>query len=97
LGDYEVGHSLFSYFPLAAYAPLVFAFVGGNLLQLYSGHEPAVCIGLFRKHYPPENLSVGDNYATFHFSFSHEPLLVKALLALSLNRWLDSQGGTHNA
>jgi hypothetical protein len=62
-------------------------------LQLYAAAEPVVCIGLFRKHHPPEQLTVGDNYATFYFRFLHRPLLVNALLALSLNRWLDSQNG----
>jgi hypothetical protein len=66
----------------------------GFLLQLYTGHEPDVVrIGLFRKHRPPEELSVGDNYATFYFGFLHEPLLFNALLALSLNRWLDFENG----
>jgi hypothetical protein len=67
--------------------------LGDFFLQLYAAPEPAVCIGLFRKHNPPEQLAVGDNYATFFFSFLHRPLLVNALLALSLNRWLDSQDG----
>jgi hypothetical protein len=62
----------------------------GILLQLYGAHGPAeVCIGLFRKHRPPEELIVGDNYATLYFRFLHGPLLLNALLALSLNRWLD--------
>jgi hypothetical protein len=72
---------------------IVFAVVGGFFLQLYAAHEPAVCIGLFHTHHPPERIEVGDNYATFSFSFLHRPLLVNALLALSLNRWLDSQVG----
>lgn len=58
--------------------------------ELYAAFEPVVCIGLFRKHHPPEQLSVADNYATFQFRFLHRPLLLNALLALSLNRWLDS-------
>jgi hypothetical protein len=73
-----------------------FSVVGGSwviFLQLYAAHEPDVCIGLFRKHYPPEENSVGDIYATFFFKFVHEPLLLNALLALSLNRWLDFQDG----
>jgi len=61
--------------------------------DLYVAAVPAVCIGIFRKHHPPEQLAVGDNYATLYFSFLHRPLLVNALLALSLNRWLDSQDG----
>ena len=87
------------YFPLAAYVPLVsitlglILLLGDFFLQLYAAPEPAVCIGLFRKHHPPEQLAVGDNYATFFFNFLHRPLLVHALLALSLNRWLDSQDG----
>ena len=73
-----------------------FSVVGGSwviFLQLYAAHEPDVCIGLFRKHYPPEENSVGDIYATFFFKFVHGPLLLNALLALSLNRWLDFQDG----
>jgi len=65
---------------------------GGNY-DLFAAREPAVCIGLFRKHHPPEQLEVGDSYATFFFNFLHRPLLVNALLALSLNRWHDSQDG----
>jgi hypothetical protein len=65
-----------------------------TFLQLYAIHDNEVLIGLFRKHQPPEMLEVGDNYATFYFRFSHQPLLLHALLALSLNRWLDSQAGT---
>jgi hypothetical protein len=96
-GDYEVSHSISLYVPLAAYAPLVsiawdcFCCCWGIFWQLYAAFEPAVCIGLFSKHHPPEQLAVGDNYATFFFRFLHRPLLVNALLALSLNRWLDSQ------
>jgi hypothetical protein len=64
------------------------------LLQLYAAHEPDVVrIGLFRKHRPPEELSVGLNYATFYFVFLHGPLLLNALLALLLNRWLDFEDG----
>jgi hypothetical protein len=62
-------------------------------VQLYAAHEPDTCIGTFRKHHPPEILAVGKNYATFFFGFSHEPLLLHALLALCLNRWLDLQDG----
>ena len=62
-------------------------------MQLYGDFEPVVRIGLFRRHYPPEQILVGDNYAAFYFRFLHSPLLVNALLALSLNRWLDSQDG----
>ena len=67
----------------------------GNVEQLYSTHaqDTEILIGLFRKHQPPEALEIGDNYATFYFRFSHPPLLLHALLALSLNRWLDSQAG----
>ncbi|KAI0296050.1 hypothetical protein BC826DRAFT_261638 [Russula brevipes] len=65
----------------------------GNALQLYAAHQPDVVIGLFRRHQPPEPLAVGDNYATFYFTFSHQRLLLHALLALSLNRWLDLQDG----
>ncbi|KAI0003347.1 hypothetical protein BJV74DRAFT_526037 [Russula compacta] len=61
--------------------------------DLYAAHEPEdVCIGLFRQHERPEVLDIGINYATFYFSFWHESLLLHALLALSLNRWFDSQG-----
>lgn len=59
--------------------------------DLYAAHEPDTLIGLFRMHRPPERLVVGDNYATFFFPFSHEPLLLHALLALCLNRWLDRE------
>jgi len=52
-------------------------------------------IGYFRKHQPPEVLSIGINYATFYFQFQHEPLLLRALLALCLNRWLDAQGSAN--
>jgi hypothetical protein len=58
-------------------------------LQLYAAHEPDTLIGLFRMHHPPELLNVGTNYATFFFVFFYEPLLLRALLALCLNRWLD--------
>ncbi|KAI0253856.1 hypothetical protein BJV78DRAFT_1152686 [Lactifluus subvellereus] len=61
--------------------------------DLYAAHEPDTLIGLFRKHRPEEVLSVGKNYATFYFSFSHGPLLLHSLLALCLNRWLDLQDG----
>lgn len=71
----------------------IFRVVGLNFLQLYAADGPDVCIGLFRRHNPPEELAVGDSYATFFFSFLHPPLLLNALLALSLNRWLDFQGG----
>jgi hypothetical protein len=65
-------------------------FVGaGAISQLYAAHEPDMLIGMFRKHRPPEVLAVGKNYATFFFTFSHEPLLLHGLLALCLNRWLD--------
>jgi len=64
-----------------------------GLLQLYAAHEPDTCVGLFRMHRPPEPLTVGDNYATFYFVFLHEPLLLQALLALCLNRWLDREAG----
>lgn len=67
--------------------------VGGVFLQLYAADEPDVRIGLFRKYNPPEELTIGDNYATFFFYFLHAPLLLNALLALSLNRWLDFQDG----
>jgi hypothetical protein len=65
----------------------------GFRLQLYAAHNSNgdVRIGIFREHHPPEKTTVGDIYATFYFRFSHEPLLLHALLALSLNRWLDSQ------
>ncbi|KAH9038983.1 hypothetical protein EDB85DRAFT_363811 [Lactarius pseudohatsudake] len=56
-----------------------------------SANEPDVCVGLFRMHRPPEQLSVGDNYATLYFVFLDEPLLLHALLALCLNRWLDRE------
>ena len=62
-------------------------------LQLYAAHEPDTLIGLFRMHRPPEVLTVGNNYATFFFVFLHEPLLLRALLALCLNRWLDREMG----
>ncbi|KAH9977288.1 hypothetical protein BGW80DRAFT_844682 [Lactifluus volemus] len=65
---------------------------GGNY-DLYAAHEPDTCIGTYRKHQPPEALAVGKNYATFFYGFSHEPLLLHALLALCLNRWLDLQNG----
>ena len=61
--------------------------------QLYATHDTEILIGHFRKHQPPESLEIGDNYATFYFRFSHPPLLLHALLALCLNRWLDSQAG----
>jgi len=61
--------------------------------DLYAANEPDVRIGMFRKHNPPEELTIGDIYATFYFNFLHAPLLLKALLALSLNRWLDFQDG----
>ncbi|KAF8479082.1 hypothetical protein DFH94DRAFT_39379 [Russula ochroleuca] len=61
--------------------------------DLYAAHEPDVRIGLFRKHHPPEENSLGDIYATFNFEFVHEPLLLNALLALCLNRWLDFHDG----
>jgi len=61
--------------------------------DLHAANDPDTVVGLFRKHQPPEVLPVGDNYATFYFGFSHEPLLLHALLALCLNRWLDSQEG----
>jgi hypothetical protein len=98
-GNYEVSHSISPYVLGGLRAPCVhrfgtvFAVVGGFSLQLYAAFEPAVCIGLFCKHHPAEQLAVGDSYATFFFSFLHRPLLVNALLALSLNRWLDSQDG----
>ena len=57
-------------------------------LHLYAAHEPDVCIGLLGKHYPPEENSVDDIYAAF-FKFVHRPLLLNALLASSLSRWLD--------
>ncbi|KAI0303488.1 hypothetical protein B0F90DRAFT_1378643 [Multifurca ochricompacta] len=66
---------------------------GHGILQLYVAHEPYTLIGLFRRHRPPEVLPVGNNYASFFFRFSHEPLLLCALLALCLNRWLDRQDG----
>ncbi|KAH9001627.1 hypothetical protein EDB92DRAFT_1939432 [Lactarius akahatsu] len=59
--------------------------------DLYAANEPDVCVGLFRMHRPPEQLTVGDNYATLFFVFLHEPLLLHALLALCLNRWLDRE------
>ncbi|KAI9446813.1 hypothetical protein H4582DRAFT_610591 [Lactarius indigo] len=59
--------------------------------DLYVANEPDVCVGLFRMHRPPEQLTVGDNYATLFFVFLHEPLLLHALLALCLNRWLDRE------
>jgi hypothetical protein len=65
----------------------------GGRYDLYAAHQPDVVIGLFRKHQPPEPLAVGNNYATFYFRFSHQRLLLHALLALSLNRWLDLQEG----
>ena len=66
---------------------------GGFFLQLYAAPEP-VRIGQFHKHHPPERLSVWDGYPTFCFSFLPGPvLLVKALLALSLYRWLDTLDG----
>ena len=98
-GNYDVSRSISPYLPLAAYVPWCpslwdcFCCCLGFFLQLYAAHEPFLRIGLFRKHHPPERLPVGDNYATFSFSFLHRPLLVNALLALSLNRWLDSQVG----
>jgi hypothetical protein len=97
-GDYEVSRSISPYFlrltrPLCPSPWGCFGCCGGFFLQLYGAFEPVVCIGLFRKHHPPEQLAVGDNYATFYFRFLHRPLLVHALLALSLNRWLDSQDG----
>lgn len=61
--------------------------------DLYAAHEPDTLIGLFRMHRPPEVLTVGNNYATFFFVFLHEPLLLHALLALCLNRWLDRAVG----
>jgi hypothetical protein len=70
-----------------------FPVAGVNFLQLYAAHGPDVRIGLFHRHNPPEELALGDSYATFFFSFLHPPLLLNALLALSLNRWLDFQGG----
>jgi len=68
---------------------------GGGNYDLYSTHaqDTEILIGLFRRHQPPEALEIGDNYATLYFRFSHPPLLLHALLALSLNRWLDSQAG----
>jgi hypothetical protein len=65
------------------------------LLQLYAAHDASDerLIGYFRKHQQPEKLMVGDNFATFYFRFEHRPLLLRALLALSLNRWLDAQAG----
>jgi len=67
--------------------------LGDGNYDLYAANhsDSDKVIGLFRKHQPPEVLAVGNSYATFHFGFSHEPLLLYALLALCLNRWLDSQ------
>lgn len=97
-GDYDVSHSISPYLlwltrPLCPSSWDCLGFCWGFFMQLYGDFEPVVRIGLFRRHYPPEQILVGDNYATFYFRFLHSPLLVNALLALSLNRWLDSQDG----
>lgn len=107
-GDYDVSQLKASLSFATAHILLVFVALGtivlcpfwlsffccwGVFLQLYATDEPDVRIGLFRRHNPPEELTVGDNYATFFFHFVHAPLLLNALLALSLNRWLDSQDG----
>ena len=91
-GKYDVSHLRG---PCVIASGLFLLLLGDFFLQLYVAGEPAVRIGQFRKHHPPEQLAVGDNYATFHFNFLHRPLLVTALIALSLNRWLDSPAVAH--
>ncbi|KAI0259942.1 hypothetical protein BC834DRAFT_590358 [Gloeopeniophorella convolvens] len=56
--------------------------------------EPGTRIGVFRRARPLEHIpNVGDIFATLWYSFQHPPLLLKAILALCLNRWLDLQEG----
>src|ERR1700761_346453 len=86
-GNYDVRF----FFLTSAKGPTVLNPLCPMTLQPYPAPEPDPLIGLFRMHRPPEVLTVGNNYATFFFVFLHEPLLLRALLALCLNRWLDRE------
>ncbi|KAH7922827.1 hypothetical protein BV22DRAFT_1016570 [Leucogyrophana mollusca] len=53
--------------------------------ELYA--HPNVRIAYFRKFF--QATPIGASHAYFEYSFDHPLLLLEALLALSLNRWLD--------
>ncbi|KAH7910644.1 hypothetical protein BJ138DRAFT_1180114 [Hygrophoropsis aurantiaca] len=53
--------------------------------ELYA--QPNVRIAYFRRF--PQETPIGISHAYFEYGFNHPLLLLEALLALSLNRWLD--------
>ncbi|KAG2157399.1 hypothetical protein DEU56DRAFT_764440 [Suillus clintonianus] len=56
--------------------------------ELFSAHSGR--IAKFQKH--SQATPIGPSHGTLQYSFSHDLLLLEALLALNLNRWLDWTG-----
>ena len=56
--------------------------------QLFSA--PNIQIAAFRWY--SQMTAVGPSYALLQYTFTQEDLLVEALLALCLNRWIDLHG-----
>ncbi len=59
-------------------------------LQLYSG--PNTRLACFRRFRQPRETPVGPAHALLQYSFDDDRLMLEALLALSLNRWIDWRG-----
>ncbi|KAL4253919.1 hypothetical protein ABKN59_003087 [Abortiporus biennis] len=56
--------------------------------DLYAG--PTKCIGEFRRL--AKSTPIGPSYALLQYTFDDDSLMLYALLALSLNRWIDIRG-----
>jgi hypothetical protein len=59
-----------------------------KLLQLYAA--PNMQIAAFRRY--SHETAVGPSHGLFQYTFNNDLLLVEALLALCLNRWIDLYG-----
>jgi hypothetical protein len=51
---------------------------------------PDINIAVFRRF--AQATPIGPSHGMLHYTFSHDPLLLEALLALCLNRWIDWRG-----
>ena len=57
-------------------------------IQLFAAQN--IRIAAFRRLTQPT--AIGPSYAFVQYTFNHDPLLIEALLALCVNRWIDIHG-----
>ena len=57
-------------------------------LQLFAAQD--IRIAAFRRL--TQSTAIGPSHAFVQYTFNHDPLLIEALLALCVNRWIDLHG-----